>query len=53
MADYQKMYYILCAAASKALDALSGNVEDAARILEQALAEAEEMYIETADDPAQ
>ena len=46
MADYQKMYYLLCDAASKAIDA---SLEDAKRILRGALLEAEELYICTCD----
>ncbi len=48
MADYQKMYYLLCAAASKALDVLppGGENEAARAILEEALLAAEDMYIE-------
>lgn len=44
MADYQKMYYIICAAASKAIDAPP---EEAKRILQTALYEAEDLYIRT------
>ena len=43
MPNYQKMYYILCAAASKAADAR--NFAEAQMILQEALYEAEEMYI--------
>lgn len=50
MADYQKMYYILCDGASRALDALPDDPETAAQILQQALDEAEEKYIATAED---
>lgn len=46
MADYQKMYYIVCAAASKAIDAPPGQ---ARAILQQALDEAEEIYFCTCD----
>ena len=53
MSDYQKMYYILCDAASKALDALPDGAAEAREILEAALAEAEERYIETADQSAE
>ena len=42
MMDYQKMYYLLCSAASKAIDA---PVEEAKRLLQNALHEAEDMYI--------
>lgn len=44
MADYQKMYYLLCNAASKAIDAPS---EEAKQLLQTALYEAEEIYIRT------
>lgn len=47
MADYQKMYYILCSAASKAIDA---SPEEAKRILRNALLEAEEVYIRTCEE---
>ena len=46
MTDYQKMYYIVCAAASKAMDA---SPEEARHILRQALQEAEEVYIQTCE----
>ena len=52
MTDYKKMYYILCDAASRALDALP-QPEDpkaAAAALQKALDEAEEKYIETAEE---
>ena len=47
MVDYRKMYYILCKAASEALDKLPETEENkAARdILSAALLEAEEIYI--------
>ena len=44
MTDYQKMYYILCDAASKAIDAPH---DEAKRLLREALNEAEEIYIQT------
>ena len=52
MADYAKMYYILCAAASEALDALPRTPENeaAAALLREALEQAEEVYLETAGD---
>lgn len=50
MADYKKMYYILCDAASRALDALPEDPEAAAAALQKALDEAEEKYIETAEE---
>ena len=46
MANYQKMYYLVCCAASKAIDA---SPEEAKRILRSALLEAEEMYIGTCE----
>ena len=54
MPDYQKAYHILCAAASVALDMLPQTEENAAgrEMLQKALYEAEEVYIETADDSA-
>lgn len=48
MPDYQKMYYIHCAAASKAIDA--EDFETARQILQAALYEAEELYIDTSWD---
>ena len=42
MADYQKMYYLLCNAASKAIDA---QPEEAKEILQTALYQAESVYI--------
>ena len=50
MPDYQKMYYILCDGGSKALDALPGDVDAAMEILQKALEEAEEVYIQTCED---
>lgn len=47
MADYQKMYYVLCAAASKALDELPDilvNIKGR-KTLQDALIEAENAYI--------
>ena len=46
-ADYQKMYAILCGAASHALDALPDAPEcaPARRILTEALEQAEELYL--------
>lgn len=51
MTDYQKMYYILCGAASSALDCLpqAQENEKARALLQDALDEAEELYIRTAD----
>ena len=49
MADYQHMYYILCDAASRALDALEKDTDEKAQqILQDALDQAEEMYVSTA-----
>lgn len=49
MANYQKMYYILCNAASKAIDMPP---MEAKRFLRQALEEAEEIYIQSVDGDA-
>lgn len=50
MIDYQKMYHLVCSAASKAIDAPP---KEAKRLLQTALYEAEEMYIRTCgeDEP--
>ena len=46
MADYQKMYYTVCSAASKAIDMiLAGEIEAAQKMLQTALLDAEEQYI--------
>lgn len=47
MPDYEKMYHILCAAASRAIDLLPDAPEDnmARMTLLDALREAEELYI--------
>ena len=52
MPDYKTMYHVLCAAASKALDELPDEPANAAGrdILQNALNEAEDVYIDTADD---
>ena len=52
MVDYKKRYYILCQAASAALDVLpeSPDTEKARQILSTALNEAEDKYIETDDE---
>ena len=52
MPDYKKMYAILCAAASEALDKLPETAENAAgrEVLQQALNEAEELYISEDND---
>lgn len=51
MADYKKMYALLCAAASEALDKLPDSPENKAgrAILQQALYAAEELYITTGE----
>ena len=46
MADYQKMYYILCEAVSKSLDV---SPEEAKRLLQEALYTAEDVYIRTCE----
>ena len=49
MPDYEKMYHIVCAAASKAIDVLDeGDTALCRETLQAALLEAEEMYV--ADD---
>lgn len=52
MVNYKKMYAILCAAASEALDALPDTAENAKgrALLQEALLRAEEMYISQAED---
>ncbi|MCC8357511.1 MAG: hypothetical protein LJU34_06690 [Oscillospiraceae bacterium] len=47
MADYQKMYYIMCSAASEALDMLPAVAENESvrGVLQLALLEAEEIYL--------
>ena len=47
MADYRKMYMVLCSAASEAIDA---SPEEARRLLQNALQKAEEIYIDTCED---
>lgn len=49
MPNYQKMYSILCGAASDALDQLPEKPEEAMRILQSALDQTEELYIQTSD----
>lgn len=51
MTKYQQMYYILCAAVSKTLDCLPQieKNEEARQLLQTALDEAEELYIQSAD----
>ena len=52
MADYQKMYGILCRAMSEALDRLPQMAENlpSRLCMEKALNEAEDLYIETAEE---
>ncbi len=52
--DYAKMYAILCAAASEALDALPETAENAEgrRLLQAALYRAEELYVAAEDGTA-
>ncbi len=51
MPDYPKMYAILCAAASAAIDLIeTGNAVEAARNLQQALYRAEELYVESGEE---
>ena len=55
MADYRKMYGILCRAASEALDALPdtpGN-QSGRELLQEALFKAEEVYINTSADASE
>ena len=47
MADYQKMYFLLCSAASKAIDAPP---EEAKRLLQNALHEAEDIFLRTCEE---
>lgn len=51
MADYEKMYSVLCSETSKAIDALPRTVENRAgvAILQNALYEAEDIYIRTCE----
>jgi len=51
MADYQKMYDILCIAADRALDCLAETAENAAgrKLLADALLAAEDLYIREGD----
>lgn len=44
MADYQKMYYVMCDAASKAIDMLP---DEAKKLLQAVLQEAEDIYAAT------
>ena len=54
MLDYKKMYHILCAAASGALDELPETPDNATGrdILQNALYEAEELYISAENEPS-
>ena len=46
MPNYHKMYAILCAAASEAIDLLAeGEQAEAVNLLQSALSEAEDLYI--------
>ena len=51
MPDYQTMYHILCAAASRALDELpeAENTNTGRKVLQDALYEAEELYIRSGE----
>ena len=44
------MYYILCEAASRAIDFIRQSPEAAEQILRQALTHAEDVYVETAGE---
>ena len=47
MPDYPKMYALLCGAASDAIDLIgAGRAEQAMQLLQSALLEAEELYVE-------
>ena len=51
MGNYQKMYAILCAAASDAIDLIAaGEQERAAVLLQNALDTAEERYLSDTED---
>lgn len=55
MVDYKKMYILMCIAASDSLNILSRDVAGDSvsyvyYLLKQALLEAEEVYVDTADD---
>ena len=47
MPNYQKMYYILCDAASRAIDV---SPEEAKLILQRALDDAEELYLRAGEN---
>ena len=53
MADYERMYHIVCAAMDQALDMREGDAgaAQACRSMQAALLEAEEVYIRTRDGP--
>lgn len=52
MVDYQKMYYILCRAASDAIDRLpeTSDNQEARQLLQTALLEAEELYVSDSEE---
>ena len=51
MENYQKMYAILCAAASDVIDLIAaGRQEEAAVLLQSALDTAEELYLSAGED---
>ena len=52
MTDYKRAYYILCAAASHALDVLPDTPENAAgrTVIQEALLKAEDVCIESMDE---
>ena len=51
MPDYPKMYAILCAAASEAIDLIAGRKQDeAVNLLQSALLTAEDLYISAEDE---
>ena len=52
MVDYQKMYYILCRAASDAIDKLpeTKDNQEARQLLQAALLEAEEIYVSDSEE---
>ena len=54
MADYERMYHIVCAAMDRALGMLEGKAEaaEARQIMQAALLEAEEVYIQTCGEAA-
>ena len=52
MVDYQKMYYILCRAASDAIDRLPETKanQEGRQLLQAALLEAEEIYVSDSEE---